>query len=263
MSGNSHNTIAHLIHNVKNVEDRGVVFVESADSEMFCSYKMLYQDAIKMAYLLTRKGMSQGDELVFQLTDNRTFITTFWACVLTGIIPVPLSVGISAEQKQKLSKVWTTLTNPSLIADEKTANKINDQSILAKLIMVHEMETSSELELSFPTIEPKDIAFVQFSSGSTGSPKGVTLTHGNLLTNVSAIHAGIDSPDEGDSFFSWMPLTHDMGLIGFHLTPLQKGWTHYIMPTSMFIRNPILCSEKFLNIEFLLRPLQTLDISTY
>ena len=65
---------------------------------------------------------------------------------------------------------------------------------------------------------PDDIAFVQYSSGSTSEPKGVALTHHNLLTNIAAIAQGIKLT-EADSGLSWMPLTHDMGLIGFHLTP--------------------------------------------
>ncbi len=69
---------------------------------------------------------------------------------------------------------------------------------------------------------PDDIAFIQFSSGSTSEPKGVVLTHRNLTTNIDAIGAGIGARAD-DASLSWMPLTHDMGLIGFHLTPLFAG----------------------------------------
>ncbi|HEY0610279.1 MAG TPA: beta-ketoacyl synthase N-terminal-like domain-containing protein, partial [Chitinophaga sp.] len=85
--------------------------------------------------------------------------------------------------------------------------------------------------------EPDDIAFIQFSSGSTGSPKGVVLTHRNLLTNVMAIIEAA-ALSENDTTLSWMPLTHDMGLIGFHLTPLIGSMRQCIMPVDLFVRNP-------------------------
>ena len=81
-------------------------------------------------------------------------------------------------------------------------------------------------DVSVPGIEhratPDDIAFIQFSSGSTSEPKGVVLTHRNLIANIDAIVTGIAARDD-DTSLSWMPLTHDMGLIGFHLTPLFEA----------------------------------------
>ena len=84
---------------------------------------------------------------------------------------------------------------------------------------------------------PDDIAFVQYSSGSTSEPKGVVLTHRNLMTNIDAIGAGIGATPE-DSSLSWMPLTHDMGLIGFHLAPMVACAEHWLMPTALFVRRP-------------------------
>jgi acyl-CoA synthetase (AMP-forming)/AMP-acid ligase II len=91
---------------------------------------------------------------------------------------------------------------------------------------------------------PDDIAFIQFSSGSTSSPKGVVLTHRNLMSNVDAILAGIGGARESDSSLSWMPLTHDMGLIGFHLVPLIAGASQWLMPTALFVRRPALWMMK-------------------
>ena len=96
-------------------------------------------------------------------------------------------------------------------------------------------------DVSVPGIEhratPDDVAFIQFSSGSTSEPKGVILTHRNLTTNIDAIAKGVRARDD-DASLSWMPLTHDMGLIGFHLTPLFEGVDHWLMPTALFVRRP-------------------------
>jgi len=89
----------------------------------------------------------------------------------------------------------------------------------------------------------EDIAFIQYSSVSTGKPKGIVLTHENILANINAIIKGIEI-NTLHSSLSWMPLTHDMGLIGFHLVPLAVCENHYIMPVSLFVRRPLLWLTK-------------------
>jgi acyl-CoA synthetase (AMP-forming)/AMP-acid ligase II/acyl carrier protein len=86
---------------------------------------------------------------------------------------------------------------------------------------------------------PDDLAFIQYSSGSTSDPKGVCLTHANLCANVRAI---IESTrwSDNDRSLSWMPLTHDMGLIGYHLSVMAAGMDHAVMDTNVFVRRPLL-----------------------
>ena len=90
---------------------------------------------------------------------------------------------------------------------------------------------------------PDDTCFIQYSSGSTSDPKGVVLTHRNLCVNIRAIVEGFDwGPD--DQALSWMPLTHDMGLIGFHLSVMAAGMNHAVMDTNVFVRRPLLWMSK-------------------
>jgi amino acid adenylation domain-containing protein/non-ribosomal peptide synthase protein (TIGR01720 family) len=239
----SYSTLVELISHVAGTSDKGIQFIEGNDKEVFYSYQDIYAKALLVAGFLQSHGLRKGDELVFQLKDNKDFIVIFWACLLTGIVPIPLAMGVSEEQKLKLMNVWEILNKPTLIIARADAGRIKLSLPAEHMLFTDDMYSSNEAAvLNQPAAD--DLAFVQFSSGSTGTPKGVMLTHRNLLTNIDAIHRGIHSPAEGDSFFSWMPLTHDMGLIGFHLTPLFKGWTHYIMPTDLFIRNPLLWLKK-------------------
>jgi acyl-CoA synthetase (AMP-forming)/AMP-acid ligase II len=85
--------------------------------------------------------------------------------------------------------------------------------------------------------QPEDIAFIQFSSGSTSEPKGVQLSHRNLLVNIRDITQAA-AISAGDTTLSWMPLSHDMGLIGFHLVPLHNGIEKVLMDTDVFVRRP-------------------------
>jgi acyl-CoA synthetase (AMP-forming)/AMP-acid ligase II/acyl carrier protein len=91
--------------------------------------------------------------------------------------------------------------------------------------------------------KPGDVAFIQYSSGSTSDPKGVVLTHRNLCTNIRAIVEALHW-HEDDQSLSWMPLTHDMGLIGFHLSVLGIGMNHAVMDTNVFVRRPLLWISK-------------------
>ncbi len=99
--------------------------------------------------------------------------------------------------------------------------------------------TSSDFE---HTPSPEDLALIQFSSGSTGEPKGVCLTHHNLITNLAAIARGMEL-NQDDIFDSWLPLHHDMGLIGFHLVPLYGGINQVQINTMSFIKYPLLWLE--------------------
>ena len=92
-------------------------------------------------------------------------------------------------------------------------------------------------EFPEPRLNADDLAFIQFSSGSTGDPKGIMVSHANLLVNMDAIQSG-HSSNYPDKFVNWMPLFHDMGLIGYHITPIYCYCSHYLIETIDFIMNP-------------------------
>lgn len=226
-----------------------ICFINSNDEEDYISYKELYNNALAILYKLQLSGIEPGDELVFQIEDNKTMVCTFWACMLGKIIAVPVSVGKNKEQRAKLFKIWEILKKPYIITTQKllsdfesyetenaldtTTSAMRERSIL--IGNAEKPEASGTIFMA----EPEDIAFIQFSSGSTGEPKGVVLTHNNLIVNIYAMCKGYKITDT-DIMLSWMPLTHDMGLIGFHLLPVVSNINQFIMPTTLFIRHPTL-----------------------
>lgn len=246
-----HKTLVEVLLHQENKKNQGIFFIESVDQTSFLSYAALMENARKWLSRLRQAGIGKGDELVLQIDDNRLFIELFWTCLLGGMIPVPLQVVRNEETNLKLRNVWECLRNPSLVTSQanyerlslwNAGHPVGDVILQRTFLPENIIHNDEPADIFFPS--PTDIAFIQFSSGSTGNPKGVILTHENLLANIVSIHAGIHSPATGDTFFSWMPLTHDMGLIGFHLTPLFAGWNHYIMPTDLFIRFPHLWLQK-------------------
>ncbi len=232
-------------------EQKGIIFVNKENEFEFLPYYKLKDKALKMLAALQEKGLKKGEKLIFQLEDNCNFLITFWACILGGIIPVPLTGASNERYRLKLLKIWTKLESAYLICDKQNIIKdlnidiqekfpeyqLLENFISARTFSFDELSESCQNGL-IESLEPHDIAFVQFSSGSTGDPKGVVLSHENLITNINAIITGSCS-ETGDSSLCWMPLTHDMGLVGFHLSPIVCGANQYLMTPSLFIKKPL------------------------
>ena len=241
--------------------DKTITYIETFQDERTLSFRGLRERALGILYLLREEGLSPGNKLVIFLNNNEQFLDGFWACLLGGIVPVPVAVGISDGHRHKLLNILKTLRFPHLYTDSKNLMRItayaegsNGLDIISevreKTILVDEIHDISR-QGEEHDVAPDDIAFIQFSSGSTSEPKGVVLTHKNILTNLGAIIEAAQFTPE-DVSLSWMPLTHDMGLIGFHLNMLVCGIKHYLMPTDLFVRRPLLwvrkASEKKANV---------------
>lgn len=248
--------LRHLVDVLKRnsgMTRKGIRFIYGSENESFISYQELFTISLRILSTFQAKGVKPKEEMLFQCDDIREFICNFWACILGGIIPVPVSVGNNHEHRLKVFTIWKKLNNPYLLTDGNTLGQLSSFAEKNGLTDVyHRMKQNSFLvgDQDLPEKpgmlyepDPEDTAFIQFSSGSTGSPKGVVLTHANLMTNIGGIHKASGFTEE-DSILSWMPLTHDMGLIGMHLTCVAGKGNNYILPTNLFIRNPILWMDK-------------------
>ncbi|EKV29839.1 Malonyl CoA-acyl carrier protein transacylase [Caenispirillum salinarum AK4] len=234
--------------------DRGIIFISGERQETRVPYARLWDDAGRMLSRLRAAGVAPGHELVLQIEDQRTFLTLFWACLRGGIVPVPLHVGARDDYLRKFLKVWKTLSHPWLATTDKRLPQICEfwmaegadaRALEARALLIANAEDGAERFEPADEVAPQPdaLAFLQFSSGSTGDPKGVTVTHRNLLVNVEALadRAGM-TPD--DTALSWMPITHDMGLICITMTAQLRGLTLCLMPTPLFIRRPLLWLKK-------------------
>ncbi|MBC9909406.1 type I polyketide synthase [Chitinophaga varians] len=241
-------TLQQLLTGLKDEQNKGVTFITGSNKETFLSYQQLYADALSWLAHLQERGLTPGSELVLQIEDGKTFLQLFWACLLGAIIPVPVAVTYEGENAQKLYKIKSFLDKPVLAVKRAHYEKLLSGAAAADgqgfdhIIFTDDKEETGKEGVVVP-VTPETIAFLQFSSGSTGNPKGVVLTHKNLITNVFEAITAHQLTAE-DCHLSWMPLTHDMGLIGFHLYPFAAGLNHYLMPTDLFIRNPLLWMQK-------------------
>lgn len=245
--------LAEMFTSQGQLQDRGVTFIDSSKSETFVSYRDLYQNGMRVLGDLQRIGLKQGEELIFQIEDNQTFLNLFVACMLGGILPVPVTLADNEERFEKLLKIKRLLNTPRLAVNstvfaslQQKAERLGVAGEFAELetcLVVTDELGHSEVYGTAYDPQPDEIAFIQFSSGSTGDPKGVILTHRNLITNLNAVCDCFQMNDE-DVSLSWMPLTHDMGLICVFLSNAYYGIRQAIMPPALFVKRPALWLKK-------------------
>jgi len=241
-------TLTELIENNRGIA-RTLSYLEGENDTREVSFDELYERALGILYHLQRIGARRGDKLILFLGNNEQFIDVFWAAILGGIVPVPVALGISDEHRHKLLRIARRLGTPFLYTERRSLERIGafaaqagEQQLFDALrkrtFLVDDLDDISRAG-SVQRVSAGDIAFIQFSSGSTSDPKGVVLSHGNILANIrgSTEAAGFN---ENDVSLSWMPLTHDMGLIGFHLVMFANRVHAHLMPTELFIRRPLL-----------------------
>ena len=230
----------------------GITYLESEQDSRTVQFGELYERAVGILYHLQRLGARPGDKLILFLGNNEQFIDGFWAAILGGIIPVPVALGISEEHRHKLLRIARRLGEPYFYSERRSLERIGafaaasgEQESFERLrrraFLVDDLDDISRAG-KVHRARPEEVAFIQFSSGSTSQPKGVVLTHGNILANARGA-TEVAGFNERDVSLSWMPLTHDMGLIGFHLVMFFNRVHAHLMPTELFIRRPLLWLE--------------------
>lgn len=247
--------LVELLQAESKTHDKGITFIRAERNETFLSYQDLNERALGILHKLQCRGLRPGDELIFQLRDNEAFVSLFWACILGGIVPVPVAWADCEEKGMHLLKIAALLKRPFLAAETGLFDLLGIAAKQAEFACVAESlrangigpdiwrsEADEQAGVTYAP-QPGEIAFIQFSSGSTGEPKGILLTHENLLVNLAAIRHSFGTTPQ-DAMLSWMPLTNDMGLIYVHLSGLYSSIHQFIMQPALFVRQPNLWLKK-------------------
>ena len=245
-------TLVDLLANTAiNASKKCVIHVSRDGSEYAQTYADLYDQAKKTLAFLQDRGVTHGRVLILQLADSGRQLEVFWACVLGGIVPVLLpkvaSWARDSEASRKLHSVCDILDNPCILVDADQAGHYASGVLRSETGSVAWLADAPDEgcvdRALLHTPHPDDLAYLQFSSGSTGFPKGIRLSHRNILCNLAEIvQASAMHADE--KTLSWMPYFHDMGLVGFHLVPVYLGMTQIKMEAAHFIADPLLWLRK-------------------
>jgi len=230
---------ACLRQTVEKYPAHGIHYVNENGIPEIQTYAELLDEAYCLASGFLHSGFKPGGKIIITTLHNRQTITALWGCFFAGLIPTILQTPVSLTDKsqaaEKLLNVYEQLDQPLIIVSKYFASHAGiPESKFQQFDNIPRINGNPGFNQ-----KTEDLAFIQYSSGSTGEPKGIMLTHANLLSNIKSIVAGLEltANDRGGN---WMPLYHDMGLIGFHLTPLLTGTNQYHIETIDFIKNPSL-----------------------
>jgi len=251
-------TIAQAIEDAAKAEPtRGYRFVPetgvpgygapgSESSEESFSYTAVERISARFGGAMQALGLRKGDRVALILPNNDDFVLCFLGAIRAGVVPVPIYPPMALGQLQAYLDNTRHIVAKSgaraLVTTAKIKRLLGTVQAscpdLEQVVAIEGIRESTE-PLEAEKIGLDDVAFLQFTSGSTSRPKGVTLTHANLAANIRCIMVdGLRMTDD-DVGVSWLPLYHDMGLIGFVLAPLFHRTPIVLMPPLLFLKRPI------------------------
>ncbi len=209
------------------------------------TYEDLLLQAQRVAARLVDERFS-GQRILLLFPPSLSFVPTFLGCLFAGVIPVPVNPPKLNDRSMRLYSIIKDCSARGLITDSTLKEKVGQA--MANLppeasIPIFAAEdflssSSPREEILFSSCSREaDIAFLQYTSGSTGDPKGVMVTHGNLIANEEMIAEAFGHTPE-TIIAGWLPMFHDMGLIGTVLHPLFLGLPAHLMSPVAFIQKP-------------------------
>ncbi len=219
--------------------------VDGEDEKVFLNYQQFDRRARQVAAHLQQLG-KKGDRIMILLPPGMSFINAFYGCLYAGMTAIPLYPHL----RKKKDKIFNRILN--VAKDAQPIALLSNETITASSSQhFEEVEEIKNIpwiaeeqivlppeSWSNPGLSPDDLAFLQYTSGSTSLPKGVMVSHGNLLHNLGVIQKGFDVR-KSDITLNWLPPYHDMGLIGGILSPMYCGIHGILMPPVYFLQRPL------------------------
>jgi len=226
-------------------ERQAIYLYEDDDQPLELSYADLLHDAEAVAAGLRERGLLPGQTVAIMLPTGRGYFASFYGVLLAGATPVPIYPPLRPSQlEEHLRRHARILGNAQVrllitVTEAKTVALLLRAQVgsLRHVLTVAELQDSTSTRGLRAQVRESDLAFLQYTSGSTGDPKGVMLSHANLLANVRVMAKRVEATST-DVFVSWLPLYHDMGLIGACLGSLYQGIPLAVMSPLRFLRRP-------------------------
>ncbi|MDQ3031165.1 MAG: fatty acyl-AMP ligase [Myxococcota bacterium] len=247
-------TLADALDRLPGGEARGFRFYGADRQERYFPYEAMRAEAHRRAAFFSQLEsaaggrLRKGDCIALVIPENHEFVLSFLGATVGGFVPVPIFPRASFKGADQYVDTLEHIVKASharavvcMQQNREIVDQLGAREGLEDLLIL-DVETGFPGQappFAPPVITPDDLCFLQFTSGSTSRPKGVMIKHGNLVANTTAFlgpHGLARTPD--DVGVSWLPLFHDMGLIGFVLGTLIVDLPVVLMPTPTFARMP-------------------------
>jgi len=251
---------SRLDHNVRHTSNEWYFPVESRSLTL----EALREHSLKLASVLRELGLRKRDRVALMMTNSSSYAITLLALWRLNTVAVPLRPrgNLQTRYADYVRHCDRICDFRLMLFDDSTTGEVLEQAALSNRphACVGALLATAEQAPLFAgdcAIRDEDIAVLQFSSGSTGAPKGVIVTHGMIMAQLQNLHYNHISSRRGrpvESMASWMPLNHDMGLFMGVLTPLYTGCSHMLASPAFYMRNPprwfSLMSQRHVDLNF-------------
>ena len=242
-----HGTLLHALATAAKLEDSvGITLLPEREggAEQRISYRELYHRATRFSVALGMRGVDPGDRVLMVLPTSLDFVACFFAIQLLKAVPVPAYPPVGLRMKaglERLAMIAEHCGSRLCVTTGKLKALVGDLHL--RVAGLEQLATIEELDAEGGKSEERfraggdDPAFIQYTSGSTGNPKGVLLSHKNLVSNIHAIGQALRI-NRSDVVVSWCPLYHDMGLIGTLLFSIYWRTPLVLMSPTAFLARP-------------------------
>ncbi len=228
----------HVKHRPK---DLLFTFIKSNKEAYPISFEAFHNNIQRIAGEISANA-SPGDRALLLYTSGIEFIETFIACLYAGIIAVPANAPRKNRNSERVLSIAKDCSPCIVLCDNRSKEAVSKQimPILdnVQLLNTESLDKSSIKPVPTRKIDKHDIAFLQYTSGSTSQPKGIEISHQNIIINQEAmIRSG--EHDQHTIMVNWLPLFHDMGLIATVLQPIFIGFHSVLMSPVSFLQRPV------------------------
>lgn len=237
----SHSHLVDMLTGSASVKT-GVVVVDGRGAETFSSWAQLVDDARRRArWLVDDHGLSPGEHVLIALPTSHTFVSSFLAVLMAGAVPLPVPrpSGLRAvADAQRLSAVATSCRARLVLVDVDLAALGPAVSAPLRRARIQTVVVNDDVPAA-PRLSPRPgpVAFIQYTSGSTLTPRGVVVSEAAARAQLTALAEAMEVSDQ-DVAVSWLPLFHDMGLVGTLLLPMASSLQLVLLSPSTFLRRP-------------------------
>lgn len=227
--------------------EHGLTFVGMHEEETWLSYCEMVQRARQVARALVELGVRPGDRVAIGVPTSPLFMDAFFGTVLAGAVPAPCHpsprAGRTDDHEARISHMLRVIGARLILADMATRSVLEAAVAAARpelgCRVIEELVPNTAREGAEVAVHAEALGLIQFSSGSTSTPKGVALTHRSLVAQMAMLDVMFgEERIPADRMVTWLPLYHDMGLIGCLLTPLYMQIPVVIMSPEVFITRP-------------------------
>jgi acyl transferase domain-containing protein/acyl-CoA synthetase (AMP-forming)/AMP-acid ligase II len=226
--------------------EHGVLYILPDGLEVEQTYPALLDDAQRIAAGLQQLGLKPHDKVIFQIDCAQDFIPAFWGCVLAGVVAAPISIAPTYDRPNstvaKLYHAWQLLQQPLVLSSTPLVDRVRSLSTLAdfeglRVETVAALRASPAVSEAHPS-RPHDAALLLFTSGSTGAPKGVVLSHGNLLAMMAGT-IDMNHFTDRDITLNWMPLDHVGAIVFLSIMSVDLGCRQLHVPPELILQHPL------------------------